>query len=84
MADNDFGKMLLAEIRRQWGALPVIVFTGLTDTELMTQATAFSPFTLLAKPCSPQQLLETIRKVQRSEDTAVWRKNHQGLPRSDS
>jgi len=53
---------------------------------LMKQALAFSPFTLLAKPCAPDALLETVRKVQRSGDTAFWRRNHYGLqkPRSNS
>jgi CheY-like chemotaxis protein len=78
------GPALLGEIRRHWGALPVIVHTGHTEGDLMKQAIASCPFTLLAKPCSPQQLLETIRKVQRSEDTAVWKKNHHGLPRNFS
>jgi hypothetical protein len=47
----------------------------------MKQALSFSPFTLLAKPCTANQVVETIRKVQRSGDTAIWRKNHFGLQR---
>jgi PAS domain S-box-containing protein len=73
------GPATLKEIRRKWGQVPVIVHTGFTDGDLMKQALAFSPFTLLAKPSSPEQVLETVRKVQRSSDTALWRRNHFGL-----
>lgn len=72
------GSATLKEIRRDWGQIPVIVHTGFTDGELMKQALAFSPFTLLAKPCSVEQLLETVRKVHRSGDTAIWKRNHFG------
>jgi CheY-like chemotaxis protein/nitrogen-specific signal transduction histidine kinase len=78
MPDLD-GPATLKEIRKNWGFIPVIVHTGFTDSELMKQALAFSPFTLLAKPCAADQVLETVRKVQQSEDTAIWRKNHFGL-----
>jgi PAS domain S-box-containing protein len=78
MPDPD-GPATLREIRKNWGAIPVIVHTGFADNDLMRQALAFSPFTLLAKPCVPSQVLETVRKVQQSEDTAIWKKNHYGL-----
>jgi CheY-like chemotaxis protein len=74
------GAATLNEIRKNW-QIPVIVHTGHADSTLMKQALAFSPFTLLAKPCSPEQLLETIRKVQRSGDTSAWKRNHYGLPK---
>src|SRR5262249_12099432 len=73
------GPATLKEIRKKWGQVPVIVHTGFTDGDLMKQALAFSPFTLLAKPSSPEQVRESVRKVQRSCDTARWRRNHFGL-----
>jgi PAS domain S-box-containing protein len=73
------GPSTLKEIRKHWGPIPVIVHAGFTDGELVKQALAFSPLTLLAKPCSPHQILETVRKVQQSEDTSVWRQHHIGL-----
>jgi hypothetical protein len=57
------------------------VHTAFADGELMKQALAFSPFTLMAKPCSPEQILKTIRNVQRSSDTKIWKQNHYGLQR---
>jgi PAS domain S-box-containing protein len=73
------GAAMLKEMRKEWGPVPVIVHTGFCNSDLMKQALAFSPFTLLAKPCLPRQIVETVRKVQRSEDTAIWKKNHHGL-----
>jgi len=75
------GAATLKEIRNEWGQIPVILHTAFADGELMKQAMAFSPFTLLAKPCSSEQILETVRKVQRSGDTEIWKKNHHGLQR---
>ncbi|HYV26745.1 MAG TPA: hypothetical protein VFA77_04395, partial [Candidatus Eisenbacteria bacterium] len=77
------GPATLKQIRKEWGQIPVIVHTGFTDGELMKQALAYSPFTLLAKPSSAEQILETVRKVQRSGDTAIWRKNHFGLQKPE-
>jgi CheY-like chemotaxis protein/two-component sensor histidine kinase len=75
------GAATLKEIRKTWGPLPVIVHTAFANGELMKQAMAASPFTLLAKPSTPDQILETIRKVQRSGDTDMWKKHHFGLER---
>lgn len=73
------GATALKEIRRDWGQIPIIVHTAFADGELMKQALAFSPFTLLAKPCAPNQILETVRNVKRSGDTEIWKKNDFGL-----
>jgi len=78
---NLSGPATLKEIRKDWGQIPVIVHTAFADGELMKQALAFSPFTLLAKPCPAEQVLETVRKIQRAGDTAIWKRNHYGLPR---
>ena len=78
------GAAALKEIRKDWGQIPVILHTAFADGELMKQALTSSPFTLLAKPCSPEQILETVRKVQRSGDTEIWKKNHFGLERPPS
>ncbi len=75
------GAATLKEIRKDWGAVPVIVHTGFAEGELMQQALESSPFTLLAKPSRPQQILETVRKVERADDTTIWKRNHFGLNR---
>jgi CheY-like chemotaxis protein len=76
------GPATLKEIRKNWGPIPVIVHISFTDSDLVKQALAFSPLTLLAKPCTANQVLETVRTVQQSGDTAIWKKNHYGRQRS--
>lgn len=68
------GPETLKEIRRVWGPMPVILHTAFADDDLMKQALAFSPFTLLTKPSSTEQILHTVRKSYRSTDTAVWKR----------
>jgi signal transduction histidine kinase len=63
------GPAMLRQIRQKWGLLPVIVLTGFAETDLMQRAMEFSPFTLLIKPCSPEQLIETIRSLQPAQET---------------
>ena len=75
------GPAMLREIRQDWGAMPVIIHTGFGDGELMKQALEHSPFTVLAKPCSADQILDTVRNIERSGDTALWKRNHFGLPK---
>jgi signal transduction histidine kinase len=77
------GAGTLNEIRKHWGSVPVIVHTGQAEGELIDQVLAFSPFTLLAKPCSPKRVLEVIRKVERGMDTAMWKKNHHNVPKPE-
>ena len=54
------GAETLRQIRQNWGLLPVIILTGFTDNKHMKRAMEFSPFTLLAKPCPMDQLVQTI------------------------
>jgi PAS domain S-box-containing protein len=75
------GSSTLKAIRQDWPGVPVIIHTALTDSDVMRDALVCSPFTLLAKPSSPEQILETIRKVQRATDTVQWQRNHFGLPK---
>jgi two-component system sensor histidine kinase/response regulator len=77
------GPGTLKEIRKRWGAVPVIVHTGHAEGELIDQVLIFSPFTLIGKPCSPKRLLEVMRKVERGTDTAMWKKNHHDLPKPE-
>jgi signal transduction histidine kinase len=74
------GPDTLKELRQNWGPVPVILHTGFADGDLMKKALAYSPFTLLAKPSTTDQILHTVRKVYRSGDTAIWRRNHLGIP----
>jgi CheY-like chemotaxis protein len=59
------GPTTLREIRKHWGALPVILHTGRTDGPLLSQALEWSPFTVLAKPCPMEQLIQAVRGLER-------------------
>ena len=65
------GPTTLQEIRREWGALPVILHTGHVDGPLLSRALEWSPFTVLAKPCPMDRLVQTVRGLdrRRSSDT---------------
>ena len=54
------GATVLAEIRRNWGPLPVVILTGYPESELVSQALKFSPITLLAKGASDAQIVEAV------------------------
>ena len=69
------GPRTLKEIRKNWGHVPVIVYTGYPDGDLMRHAMESAPFTLLAKPCPSEQFVETIRRVCHPHPTQLLKKN---------
>lgn len=69
------GPQTLRAIRQSWGTMPVILHTAFAEGDLMKEALAYSPFTLLAKPSSTDQILHTVRKSCRSNDTEIWKRD---------
>ena len=59
------GPTTLQEIRREWGSLPVVLHTGHVDGPLLSRALEWAPFTVLSKPCPMDQLVQTMRGVDR-------------------
>ncbi len=55
------GPTILKEIRQRHGAVPVIIFTAYPDSDLMNRALEYSPITLLAKPASPEKIINTAK-----------------------
>jgi CheY-like chemotaxis protein/two-component sensor histidine kinase len=74
------GPGTLKEIRRNWGLVPVLVYTGYPDGDLMRLAMESSPFTFLAKPCPPKQFVETVRRMCHTPETRLVVKNGKGGP----
>jgi two-component system, sensor histidine kinase and response regulator len=68
------GLETLKEIRKNWGLISVIVYTGYPEDDLMRQAMDCSPFTLLAKPCSSKRFIDTVRRICHTNDTQFLRK----------
>ena len=58
---NMNGATVLGEIRKRYGDLPVIIYTGYPDSELMVQALEHGPILMLAKPVVKADLLKAIR-----------------------
>lgn len=54
------GPEFLRKLRKEDEDIPVIILTGFPDSELMTEAMRFGPFTLLAKPFRNKPLLQAI------------------------
>jgi CheY-like chemotaxis protein len=69
------GPSTLKEIRMNWAHIPVIVYTGHPDGELMRQAMESAPFTLLAKPCPSKQFVETVRRMCHTNPSRFLKKN---------
>ena len=69
------GPSTLKEIRMNWGLIPVIVYTGYPNGDLMGQAMEFSPFTLLAKACPPKRFVETVRRMCHTHETRFLTKS---------
>lgn len=63
------GLELLATVSQPgWGSLPVIIVTGLQDSNLKRQALDLGAFDLLTKPVDPEDLLARLRNVLRIRD----------------
>ena len=54
------GPTTLRAIRDGYGDVPVIIITGYPDSDLMVRALDYGPFTLLAKPFDPHQLVASV------------------------
>jgi len=68
------GAATLKRVREKWGGIPVIVYTGNATGPLMDQALESSPFTILAKPCTGRQLIETVKQLRRQAETTFWKR----------
>ena len=55
------GPMVLNEIRKKHEFIPVVLLTGYPDSDLVAEALAHGPVTLLAKPVDLHQLNSTIQ-----------------------
>ncbi|MFH0953733.1 MAG: response regulator [Verrucomicrobiota bacterium] len=68
------GPVLIRELRNRWGDLPLVLYTGYPDSQLMTQAMEFSPLTLLIKPCPTEKLIATVRGLLKTRAASIVRK----------
>ena len=57
------GVAVIKEIRARQTFVPIAIITGYPDSELLTQALQYSPFTVLKKPFTSEALLQTVRSL---------------------
>jgi len=71
MPERD-GIYLMGQIRKKWMHIPVIVMTGYPTTETIAEAAKMGASTLISKPFTPDELVETVRRVIKNEIRPVF------------
>jgi two-component system OmpR family response regulator len=72
------GPVLMRELRNIKGDLPLLLYTGHPDSELMTQAMELTPLTLLTKTCTKEKLFEAVRALLERRGDGETRKSEVG------
>jgi DNA-binding NtrC family response regulator len=57
------GMYLMKKVKEKWPRLPVIVMSGYPTAETIQTAEQLGAVTFIAKPFTPDELLETVRSV---------------------
>jgi len=65
------GMYLMREVKKKWPDIPIIVMSGYPTTNTIEEAVKMEAAAFVAKPFTPDELLETIRQVIQKE------KNHE-------
>ena len=71
MPEHD-GVYLMGQIREKWLEIPVIVITGYPTSETIAEAAKMGATTLISKPFTPDELVETVRRVLKKEIRPVF------------
>ncbi len=61
------GMSLLREVKEKWPNIPVIVMSGYATTETVEQVSRTEAATFIAKPFTPDELVEAVAKVLEKE-----------------
>jgi len=64
------GMYLMREVKERWPDIPIIVMSGYDTTETIEEAVEMGAATFIAKPFTPDELLETIRQVIKKEESS--------------
>ena len=67
------GATTLEQVREEFSPIPVVIYTGYPDSEIMDRAMESGPFTLLRKPCTVERLVETLKQTSKQRDTTFIR-----------
>ncbi len=61
------GMSLMREVKEKWPDIPVIIMSGYATNETVTQVSKTDAASFIAKPFTPDELAEAIRKVLEKE-----------------
>ena len=61
------GMYLMREVKKKWPDIPIIVMSGYPTTNTIEEAVKMEAAAFVAKPFTPDELLETIRQVIQKE-----------------
>jgi len=62
------GIYLMQKVKEKWPDVPIIVMSGYPTTDTITDGAKMGAAAFIAKPFTPDELLETIRQVIQKED----------------
>jgi DNA-binding NtrC family response regulator len=63
------GLSLMREVKASWPEIPVIVMSGYVTTDTISEVSKTDAAIFLAKPFTPDELLEAVRQVLRKEES---------------
>jgi DNA-binding NtrC family response regulator len=63
------GLSLMREVKANWPEIPVIVMSGYVTTDTISEVSKTDAAIFLAKPFTPDELLEAVRQVLRKEES---------------
>jgi DNA-binding NtrC family response regulator len=67
MPEHD-GMYLMREVKKEWPDIPIIVMSGYPTTDTIEEAVKMQAAAFIAKPFTPDELMETIRQVIQKEE----------------
>jgi len=71
MPEHD-GVYLIREVRKERPDIPIVLMTGYTTKETVAEAAQIGAATLIAKPFTPDELAETVRRVVKKKIVPVF------------
>jgi DNA-binding NtrC family response regulator len=63
------GLSLLKDVKEKWPDIPIIVMSGYATPETIDEVSKSGAATFIAKPFTPDELLEAIRQVMEKEES---------------
>lgn len=69
------GMFLMQKVKEKWPDIPIIVMSGYPTKETITEACKMGAATFIEKPFTPDELLETINRFIKKEESHAKEKS---------